>query len=78
MNGGKFPRYENMTPASLKDAQLAQLTDFEIYDMEEDRGETLNLAGRGLSEESQLIALMRSEYRALADDSFGWERDAQP
>ena len=78
LNEGRFPRYENMTTDRLKEAQSAELTDFEIYDTTNDPGETRNLAGRGLETESQLIALLRSEYQSLANDSFAWERVAQP
>jgi len=75
INGGKFPRYENLTPARLAEVQTAELTDFEIYDTTTDPGETLNLAGRGLATEQQLTELLNSEYRALAGDSFAWSRN---
>lgn len=76
LNGGAFPRLENLTPETLKKAQAAELTDFEIYDLDQDPGETLNLAGRDLRNEQDLIALLRTQYSALAADSFAWTSSA--
>jgi arylsulfatase A len=72
LNGGAFPRLENLTPENLKKAQAAELTDFEIYNLEQDPGETLNRAGRDLPNEPELVALLRTQYSALAADSFAW------
>ena len=71
-NGGAFPRLENLTPENLKKAQSAELTDFEIYNLDQDPGETLNLAGRDLTNEQELTTLLRTQYSALAADSFAW------
>lgn len=75
LNSGKFPRMENLTPESLKKAQTAELTDFEVYNLEQDPGETLNLVGRERVHEQELKALLRAQYGALAADSFAWEPD---
>ena len=72
LDGGAFPRLENLTPENLKKAQAAELTDFEIYNLDQDPGETLNLAGRDLRNEQELLALLRTQYSALAADSFAW------
>ena len=77
LNSGKFPRYENLTPQRLQQAKGATLTDFEIYKVSEDPGETLNLAGRGLENEQQLTQQLESEYRSLVNDSFAWDRQAE-
>lgn len=74
LNGGKLQRYENLTPARLTEVQEAILTDFEIYNLTTDPGETLNLFGRGLAEGDQLTHLLASEYRALTSDSIAWAR----
>jgi arylsulfatase A len=72
LNGGQLPRYENLTAERLREVQNAPLTDYEIYNLQTDPGETLNLSGRGLAEEVQLTTLLESEYRALASDSIAW------
>lgn len=77
LNSGKFPRYENLTPKRLQEAKDATLTDFEIYKISDDPGETLNLAGRGLENEMQLEQQLESEYRSLVNDSFAWDREAE-
>ena len=73
LNGGTFPRLENLTPETLKKAQAADLTDFEIYNLEQDPGETLNLVGRDLEDERRLTELLRTQYAALAADSYAWK-----
>ena len=77
LNSGKFPRYENLTPQRLQEAKDAALTDFEIYKVSEDPGETLNLTGRNLADEPPLKQQLESEYRALVNDSFAWDRKAE-
>ena len=77
LNSGKFPRYENLTPQRLQEAKNATLTDFEIYKVSDDPGETLNLAGRGLENEQQLKQQLESEYLLLVNDSFAWDRTAK-
>jgi arylsulfatase A len=75
LNSGELPRYENLTPPRLAEVRQAELTDFEIYNLDDDPGETLNLAGRDLQNDSELRGLLTSEYRKLANDSFAWVRD---
>ena len=77
LNSGRFPRYENLTPPRLAEARAAELTDFEIYNLTDDPGETLNLTGRGLENETELTKLLKVEYQSLANDSFAWSRSAQ-
>jgi arylsulfatase A len=72
LNGGRLPRYENLTPERLTEVRSAKLTDLEIYHLEQDPGETLNLAGRRLAEEPQLAELLQQEYQTLVADSPAW------
>ena len=74
LNSGRFPRYENLTPSRLAEARDAQLTDFEIYNLSNDPGETLNLAGRGLAQDADLKSLLTDEYQSLTNDSIAWKR----
>ena len=72
LDDGKLPRFENLTPDRLKKVQTAKLTELEIYNLEQDPGETLNLAGRGLPEEPMLAELLQQQYQSLAADSPAW------
>lgn len=72
LNGGEFPKRQNLTPTTLQEAKAAKLTDFEIYDVIDDPGEIQNLAGRGLSNENELQQLLISEYQQLVADSPAW------
>lgn len=72
LNYGNLPRLENLTEKTVDLVRSAELTDVEIYDLQSDPGETLNLAGRGLSEEAGLVQLLQAEYRQLAEDSPAW------
>lgn len=72
LNSGNLPRLENLTEKTVDLVRSAELTDVEIYDLQSDPGETLNLAGRGLSEEAGLVQLLQAEYRQLAEDSPAW------
>ncbi|MEJ7591614.1 MAG: sulfatase-like hydrolase/transferase [Planctomycetaceae bacterium] len=77
LNAGRFPRYENLTSLRLAEARDAELTDFEIYNLADDPGETLNHAGRGLANDAELKELLKAEYHSLASDSFAWSRPAR-
>lgn len=72
LNGGSFPKRENLIPETLADARNAKLTDYEIYDISRDPGETQNLFGRGLGEESSLVQQLDAGYRELIGDSPAW------
>lgn len=78
LNGGKFPKRENLTPETLAEAQAATLTDFEIYNVAADPGETLNLTDRGLTEQPDLIAKINAGYKDLVSDSPAWTPQKQP
>ncbi len=73
LNRGDLPRFENLTPERLEKVRSAELTDFEIYNVTTDPGETLNLAGHGLAEERSLTDLLRAEHRSLAEESVAWQ-----
>ena len=72
LDQGRIARFENLTPLRLQQVQTAPLTDFEVYDISKDPGETLNLAGRGLPDETMLVQQLQSEYEALVADSPAW------
>jgi len=72
LNGGKFPKRQNLTPTTLAEAKAAKLTDFEIYNIAADPGEIVNLAGRDLDAEADLVATIQQGYRELVNDSPAW------
>lgn len=74
LDGGRLPRMENLTPHGLAQAQQAQLTDFEIYDLSQDPGETRNLLGRmDATAEQRLRQLLQTQYQELVQDSPAWQ-----
>lgn len=75
LDGGRFPKLQNLTGPALLQAQKAQLTDYEIYDVAADPGETRNLFDRELTEQPFLVDLMQRQYRELAMDSFAWTQN---
>lgn len=72
LNGGQFPRRQNLTPSTLAEAKAATLTDIEIYDIAADPGELSNLAGRKLAQQAELLAKITSGYAELVSDSPAW------
>ena len=72
LNGGTLPKRENLTPATLAEAKSAVLTDFEIYDVTSDSGETLNLYRRGIPDEAGLVEGITAAYKELVNDSPAW------
>lgn len=75
LNGGQLPRFENLTAERLGMVQQASLSDFEIYDVSRDPGETQDLTGRGLEQEQDLVELLQVEYARLASESPSWPRE---
>ena len=72
LNGGRFPKRTNLTPTTLKEAQSAQLTDFEIYHVPDDPGEVVNLFDRSCDQQQELIEAIRQGYTELVQDSPAW------
>ncbi|MEZ6128371.1 MAG: sulfatase-like hydrolase/transferase [Planctomycetaceae bacterium] len=72
LNGGDFPKRENLTPKTLAEAKAVELTDFEIYNLDNDPGEIINLSGRNLPEQAALIQTLQDSYAELVNDSPAW------
>lgn len=73
LDGGRVPKLENLNEQGLQTVRQATLTDFEIYDLIDDPGETRNLTGRlPASEQESLTVLLQNSYRELARDSPAW------
>jgi len=72
LDGGNLQQMQNLTPELKQKVSEAKLTDFEIYDLSADRGETQNLFGRGVAPDDELVSLLGRHYRELLDDSPTW------
>lgn len=72
LNDGQFPKRTNLTPTTLREAQSAELTDFEIYNVSVDPGEVVNLFDRGCDEQQDLVNAIRQGYTDLVQDSPAW------
>ncbi|WP_413430880.1 sulfatase-like hydrolase/transferase [Crateriforma spongiae] len=72
LNGGKIPLMQNITQKTYPSVRDAELTDIEIYDVTIDIGESDNLAGQDETLTQTLSQKIRSEYKALVEDSHVW------
>lgn len=72
LNGGQLQKMQNLTPALKRKVQQARLTDFEIYQLEDDPGEQHNLAGSDLANKQELMNLLVKGYEELLKDSPVW------
>ncbi|MCA9064078.1 MAG: sulfatase-like hydrolase/transferase, partial [Planctomycetaceae bacterium] len=72
LDRGSVPKLENLIPRTREQVANAALTDFEVYRVDRDPGETTNLAGRGDPEADLMTQRLDSEYRALVHDSPAW------
>ncbi|MEM7784530.1 MAG: sulfatase-like hydrolase/transferase, partial [Planctomycetota bacterium] len=73
IDGGRFPKVQNIHNGIIEKLRSAVLTDFEIYDVTADIGETKNLV-TSLPEGPKLIGLIQQEYQNLLQDSYVWQR----
>ena len=75
LDGGKFPQLQNLTPKTKQQLEQAELTDFEIYNVNTDPGETQNLYGRdqlSSKEQQKLLQQLKSGYAELLTNSPVW------
>lgn len=75
LDGGRFQPLQNLTPATKQKLEQATLSNFEIYNVDVDPGETRNLHGRDLltgGQQDQLVQELKSAYKELLADSPVW------
>ena len=72
LDGGRIGPFQNLTVENLAAVSGAKLTDFEIYDLEADISEVVNLAPSNPELLTRLSGRLESEYRALVEDSHVW------
>ena len=72
LDGGDFPKMQNVTRERLPSVVNAKLTDIEIYDLSVDRSESKNLAAQESELTRQLRDSLESNYRELVSRSHVW------
>lgn len=80
LDGGKFQQLQNLTPKAKQQLEQATLTDFEIYNVDVDPGETQNLHERNQlpdDRQNKLVQQLKSAYKALLVDSPVWTPETQ-
>jgi len=73
LDGGEFPRLQNVTTEQQKQVLKAKLTDFEIYDVEKDVTESKNLNRQAAVPSALLRELVTSRFEELASNSHTWQ-----
>lgn len=71
-DGGKLPKFENITTANVQQIQQAKLTDFALYDLEADIGEQNDLANNQSRVVSELSQKMQKIYTELVHSMHVW------
>ena len=75
LNSGKLPKINNVYSGNIDEIRDAKLTDYELYDMDNDLGESKNLFDSENSEHQALKDLMDASYKELLAGSHVWEED---
>jgi arylsulfatase A len=72
LNGGDFPKLQNVTAERLPSVQAAQLTNFEIYNIREDIDESDNMVNKDGQQIVELQKKLTHAYRELVSESHVW------
>ena len=72
LNGGKFPKMQNVTTETADLIRDAELTDVEVYDLTTDIHESENLADENPKRTAELKAKLERQYRELVSGSHVW------
>jgi arylsulfatase A len=70
-----LPMINNLYKGNEAFVKEAELTDFELYDMNEDIGEAENVAEKYPEVLEDMKELLGAEYAALLEDSHVWKRE---
>ncbi|MBD3661221.1 MAG: arylsulfatase, partial [Arenibacter algicola] len=74
-NGQYLPNLNNMYSGNEKLIKTSKLSDFELYDLKEDRSETDNLITKKPEIFAEMKKLLEVEYGQLLAGSHIWERE---
>lgn len=72
-NGEELPRMSNLYPGNYEQYAKAQLVDLQIFRIEDDLAEEVNLSTKHPVELKRLQKLLRESYDELLADSYLWE-----
>ncbi|MRT93778.1 sulfatase-like hydrolase/transferase [Ancylomarina sp. 16SWW S1-10-2] len=67
----------NLCEGNEKLVKEAEMTDFELYNMKDDRGETVNVAMQYPEVFNKMKLQFESEYSDLLKDSYVWKRESK-
>ncbi len=76
LDGGGLARLENITTASASQVRAAKLTDFELYHVAGDIGESTDLSQREPEKLKELSARLETLYRGLVNTMHVWPAEA--
>ena len=75
LDSGKFKKFNNLHEGNVDKVRQAKLSDFELYDLSNDAGETNNLFDPENAQHEKLKELMISSYQDLLDGSHVWKKE---
>ncbi len=73
LDGGEFPKLQNVHDGNRRRVLDARLTDFELYRVTDDVGESQDVFGES-PEAQRLQGQMQRQYRELVETSHHWQR----
>ncbi|KXX71184.1 arylsulfatase [Flammeovirga sp. SJP92] len=75
VDGKELPKLHNLYDGNEALVKSAKLTNFELYDIKNDLGETNNLASSKPKVLKKMKKVMEEEYQLLLEESFIWRRE---
>ena len=73
LNGGKFPKLQNVNTGNVAALKEAKLTDFEVYNVVEDIGEEKDLSKENPERTARLVEMLEKRYAEVLSDSPAWD-----
>jgi arylsulfatase A len=71
-NDGKYLKIKSVNDKNISLLREIKLVDFELYNIAEDRSESINLAQKNTKQLEKLSKLMRSIFNEVLEDSTVW------
>jgi arylsulfatase A len=75
INHGTLPKMENINDKNIDRVRSGALTDFELYHIAEDIGETQNVIERHPAQAAVLKGKLEAIYKDLAESSHYWKTE---